>query len=129
MMETTRRLIGGINAIDGMAVLGRPDMNVFAFGSDTISIYALGEAMAKRRWHLEPQHMPACLHMTVSPFHANVVDEFLGDLTAATEEVRGLVDSDLSGVAALYGTMATLPDRGAAKEFAVEFLGQIFRAG
>jgi sphinganine-1-phosphate aldolase len=129
MMETTRRLIDGINAIDGLAVLGKPDMNVFAFGSDTLNIYALGEAMGKRRWHIEPQHMPPCLHMTISPFHANVTDEFLKDLAAAAEEVRGLSDADLSGTAALYGTMATLPDRGAAKEFAMEFLGQIFRAG
>ncbi len=129
MMETSRRLIDGINAIDGLRVIGKPPVNVFAFGGDKVNTFALAEAMGQRRWHLEPQHMPACLHMTISPFHANVVDAFLADLAAAAKEVAGISNDDLMGNAAIYGTMATLPDRVAAKDFALEFLGQIFRAG
>jgi len=128
-METSRRLIDGINAIDGLRVIGKPPVNVFAFGGDKVNTFALAEAMGQRRWHLEPQHMPACLHMTISPFHANVVDAFLADLAAAAKEVAGISNDDLMGNAAIYGTMATLPDRVAAKDFALEFLGQIFRAG
>ena len=54
-----------------------------------IDLFALGEAMADRGWHLDRQGPPPSLHMTVSAGNAKAVDEFLADLSQATEHVRG----------------------------------------
>jgi glutamate/tyrosine decarboxylase-like PLP-dependent enzyme len=129
MMETTHRLIDGINAIPPLRVLGRPAMTVFAVGSDALDVYAVADAMDTRRWHLDRQHLPVSLHFMVTPAHQNIVDEFLADLAAATAEVaaRGGV-AEPSGRSAMYGMMGTLPDRGAAKELALGFLDEVYRA-
>lgn len=50
-------------------VLGNPRVSVVAFASKTINIYALGDAMSKKGWHLNGLMNPPALHMafTVSP--------------------------------------------------------------
>ncbi|MCP4764199.1 MAG: aspartate aminotransferase family protein, partial [archaeon] len=85
-METTQRLKDGINAIPEMHVLGKPDMTVFSFGSDTLNPYIIADAMQKRGWVLDRLQYPACLHVIVNPFHETVVDEFLTTLKEAVEE-------------------------------------------
>jgi hypothetical protein len=43
-------------------VLGDPLVSVVAFGSDTVNIYAVGDAMGKKGWHLNALADPAALH-------------------------------------------------------------------
>jgi glutamate/tyrosine decarboxylase-like PLP-dependent enzyme len=78
--DTTRRLRRGIDAIPGLRVLGEPVMGVFCFGSDTLDIFAVGDVMDARGWHLDRQQGPDALHLMVSPAHQRIVDQFLADL-------------------------------------------------
>jgi sphinganine-1-phosphate aldolase len=126
-VETTRKLIEGIGKIPGLYVLGEPDATVFAFGSDTVNVYALSEEMKKRGWHLEAQHLPPCLHVTVSPVHERIVKPFLKDLGSAVKAVSALKPEDIAGDAAMYGMIGTMPDRKQAKEFAVQYLNDLYR--
>lgn len=82
--DTTRRLLEGIAAIDGLAVRGEPDLSVFEFGSDRYDISAVGDVMDDRGWHLDRQQ--GGLHLMVSPYHARIVDRFLADLAAAVAD-------------------------------------------
>jgi sphinganine-1-phosphate aldolase len=88
VMETTVYLQAGINAIPGLRVLSDPEMSVFAIGSDTLDVYELADELELRGWHLDRQHFPTCLHMTVNYMHAAVREEFLRDLAACAEIVR-----------------------------------------
>jgi len=88
VMETTVYLQAGINAIPGLKVLSNPEMSVFAIGSDMLDVYELADELELRGWHLDRQHFPTCLHITVNYMHAAVKEEFLGDLAACTEIVR-----------------------------------------
>jgi sphinganine-1-phosphate aldolase len=88
VMEATTRMVQGIAAIDGLKVLGEPVMSVFAFGSDQVNIYEVGDEMALRGWHLDRQQFPASLHMTVSYGQAGMVDAFLADLSEAVRLAR-----------------------------------------
>ncbi|MFC1474945.1 aspartate aminotransferase family protein, partial [bacterium] len=117
----------GVNAIEDLNVLGEPHATVFAIGSDTLNVYALSDALGERGWLLEKQHMPACLHVTVSPYHAEVADEFLKTLAEATDEIRGIDASNISQEAAMYGMMATMPDRKLARELAVQYLNDLYK--
>jgi glutamate/tyrosine decarboxylase-like PLP-dependent enzyme len=126
-MGTTKKLIAGVNAIPQLRVLGEPHATVFAIASDDINVYALSDALKERGWILEKQHLPACLHVTVSPFHAELADDFLSDLKECTQEVDGIDASDLSEEAVMYGMMATMPDRSAACDFAVQYLNELYR--
>ncbi len=126
-MEATEMITKGIETIPELHVLGKPPATVFAIGSDALSVFALSEKMKKRRWYIESQHLPPCLHMTVSPRHAFVVEPFLSDLGAAVKETAKLKPEDITGEAALYGMISSLPDRGMAKDFALQYFNDLYR--
>jgi len=93
VMETTVYLQAGINAIPGLKVLSNPEMSVFAIGSDPstgsgLDLYELADELELRGWHLDRQHFPTCLHMTVNYMHTEAKEEFLQDLAICTEIVR-----------------------------------------
>ena len=88
VMETTVYLQAGINAIPGLKVLSNPEMSVFAIGSDSLDVYELADELELKGWHLDRQHFPVCLHMTVNYMHAAVKEEFLRDLATCAEIVR-----------------------------------------
>jgi glutamate/tyrosine decarboxylase-like PLP-dependent enzyme len=167
VMETTTRLKEGIAAIDGVQVLGDPAMSILAIGSDDLNVYEIGDELAQRGWHLDRQQFPASLHLTVSPAHAQVADQFLNDLSQAVQQVKrfsfhklsntvlvGLVQaaarllpadvmsaltarsSSLTGLkgadvpqrsAAMYGMMASLPNRGDLTELVLDVLDHLTR--
>lgn len=123
----TDNLIAGINAIPQLYVLGRPNATVFAFTSNDINIYELAVKMADRGWHIEAQQLPPSLHMTVSPVHLAVAEKFLDDLQRVVPQVPRADTSDLSEQAAMYAMLSTMPDRRMAKDFAVEYINNLYR--
>jgi len=88
VMQTVTKLRQGIDAIAGVQVLGEPDMSVMAIASDELDIYQIGDEMGVRGWHLDRQHFPACLHLTVHRGHVAVADDFLRDLAESVAQVR-----------------------------------------
>jgi len=126
-MESSKKMQEGVNGIPNLKVLGEPDATVFAIASDTLNVYALSDEMHARGWMLEKQHLPPSLHVTVSPFHENVVDDFLADLGEAAEKVKDVDASNLSQEAAMYGMMASMPDRKLARQLAVEYLNDLYK--
>lgn len=126
-METTENFIEGIEAIPELYVLGKPQATVFAFGSDVLNVYALGEKMKTFRWYIDSQHLPPCLHMTISPAHASIVEPFLADLRQAVKEVASLKGEDITGEAAMYGMIGSMPDRAMARDFAIQYLSDLYR--
>ena len=121
-METARTLIDGVAAIPGLSVLGKPDMSLFAVASDELDVYALADLMEGRGWHIDRQQRPASLHLLVTPAHAPVAAAFLADLRAAAQELRARPELAGQGQAAMYGTMAKIPDRGSVREMVLDFL-------
>jgi glutamate/tyrosine decarboxylase-like PLP-dependent enzyme len=81
--ETARGMRQGIEAIPGLRVWGDPVATVLSFGSDELDIFAVGDVMDERGWHLDRQKGPDALHMMISPIHARVLEPFLGDLRNA----------------------------------------------
>jgi len=79
--DTTHALRAGIDAIDGLHVLGDPDASTFAFGSDDFDVMAVGDVMDRKGWRLDRQ--PDSLHCIVMPQHAKIVETFLADLAEA----------------------------------------------
>ncbi|MDH3260668.1 MAG: aspartate aminotransferase family protein [Acidimicrobiia bacterium] len=126
IMETTARLLDGINRIPGLRILGKPPASVFAFASDEVDIYAVGDALDGRGWHMDRQIKPASLHLMITPVHAGLEDRFLDDLAAAVEEVRANPETSQGGQAALYGMMTTLPDQGLVDEIVLQMLDNLY---
>ena len=126
-MEATRLLMEGIRRIPGLHIIGDPPATTFAVGSDTLNVYALGDAMKARSWNIDSQHMPPTLHFTVSPMHLKIVEPFLKDFAEAVKEVSLLKQEDISGEAAIYGMIGSLPDRAQAKEITTQYFNDLYR--
>ncbi|MCX6005130.1 MAG: hypothetical protein NT082_05605 [Chloroflexi bacterium] len=69
----------------------------------------------------------SALYMTVMPEHAKILQPFPADLRIATAGVAKLKLEDITGYATLYGIMGMLPDRGMAKDFATQFINDLYQ--
>jgi sphinganine-1-phosphate aldolase len=88
VMNTTRKIQEGIDAIPGMRVLGKPAMSVFSFTSDKHDIYIVGDELARNGWNLDKLQFPTALHMTISNLNSGHEEEFIAavkDAIAVTE--------------------------------------------
>jgi hypothetical protein len=65
--------------------------------------------------------------MTVSPVHETIIEPFLRDLQEVVRELSKTPTEDVSGEAALYGMMGTIPDRKKAKALALQYLNNLYR--
>jgi sphinganine-1-phosphate aldolase len=117
VMDATRRMIEGVNGIDGLRVLGRPDMCMFTMVSDRedINVFQLADEMRRRGWHLQPQFAmgasPCNLHVSVGHSNVPFVDEFVDALRASVEQVKKAPPLDVSGIkAGLEQLMKDPPD-------------------
>jgi len=88
VMQTARAIREGVERIEGLRILGNPDISVMAIASDELDIYQVGDEMTVRGWHLDRQQYPASLHLTVHRGHKHVVERFLADLAASAAQVR-----------------------------------------
>jgi sphinganine-1-phosphate aldolase len=90
-LEYMARFQAGINAIDGLHVMGNPVMTVFGYTSDSdeLDIFAIAHGLQERGWLVFPDEWPAkAIRFMQSPGHAPFVDAYLKDLREVTELVR-----------------------------------------
>lgn len=100
-IDTARKIVAGVRAIEGLDVVGDPEAQLLAITVDDdwterLDIFAVGDALASRGWYLDRQHRPDSLHATVSAGNAPVADEFLDDLAASVADTLGQRTDDRS---------------------------------
>jgi glutamate/tyrosine decarboxylase-like PLP-dependent enzyme len=83
LLETVDRVRACVDGLDGVELVGDPIGPVLALRSDVVDLYAVGDVMDDRGWHVNRNVDPKGLHVMLSPAHAAVVDDFVQDLTDA----------------------------------------------
>jgi len=128
IMDTTRQLIQGIESIEGLEIVGKPDMSLVAYRSTSkkIGIYAVGDQMEKRGWHIDRQQKPECLHAMVTPLHQEVMAQYLDDLKESLEYVGANPRLSLQGGAATYGMVSKVPFRGMVKKNVLNMMRKMY---
>ncbi len=91
----------GIDATDGITVLGDGRFHLIAMAADAASpqpldVFALGDALAARGWYHDRQTPPDSLHSTVSNTNTGAIDDYLVALADSVAEVRGQQTEDRS---------------------------------
>jgi glutamate/tyrosine decarboxylase-like PLP-dependent enzyme len=88
-LEATRRLSAGIEAIDGLRLMTRPDFCMFSFTSERVSIFRLIDEMNARGWYIQPQlafgGSKENAHLSVTTANVGWVEEFLADLAECVD--------------------------------------------
>ena len=94
VMDATTLLIDGINRIEGLQVLGKPDMCMFAVTStsEKINVYRLSDELKKKNWYVQPQfrrgNSPSNIHISMSRSNVPMAQAFLKDFEETVEELR-----------------------------------------
>lgn len=92
VQDATEKFVAGINRIDGLRVLGKPDMCMFSFTADDFNIFELADRIRGKGFYMQPQFThgptPANLHISMEWGCADSVDAGLDVLREATVEVR-----------------------------------------
>jgi len=118
VQEATKKLMDGINSIDGLQVLGKPAMCMFSFKSDVINVYQLADEMSKRGWYIQGQFStpltPRNLHISVNHGTIHNVDALLIDLRECVEIVKAKTPTDSDAIRSMVGAVLQGPDPEAA---------------
>jgi sphinganine-1-phosphate aldolase len=89
--EATRRILQGITEIEGIEVLGKPDMCMFTIASESINVFEIDDEMRLRGWQMIPQFAyggsPPNLHVSVTQANVPHTDKFLADLRTVVENL------------------------------------------
>jgi len=125
MMDAALQFSMGVSKIEGLEVIGSPEMCVVAFKSiqqDMLNIYKVNDLLSARGWHLNALQRPAAIHICFTPAHsASTVTELLRDLEECVAGVLAHPESGGDGMAPLYGMAATVPDRRIVGNFLIAY--------
>ena len=88
ILETQRLLVEGIEAIDGLEIYGEPEVGVFTFGAQGFDIFAVADGLDELGWFTNRCTEPPGIHLMLTPNHLNIVQEYLGDLSAVVKQVK-----------------------------------------
>jgi glutamate/tyrosine decarboxylase-like PLP-dependent enzyme len=112
VMAATQKLIVGISRIDGVRILGKPDMCMFALASDSnkINVYRLADEMKLKGWYLQPQfareNSPANLHISMNRSTVPQAEAFLETFAETVAEMKQQEPDD--DISALYAELDNL---------------------
>lgn len=115
VMETTRKVMLAVEQMDGIKVLSNPEMSIFAIGaSDELDVYAVGDEMSLKGWHMDRQQFPPSLHVTMNHGHVQSHQAFIDDLEEAVKKAKKLnwhtVSSKMT-VGLVKGLSKVLPEK------------------
>lgn len=80
--------VKGIEAIDGLRMVARPDATIINFTSDSVDMALVADGMLTRGWLPGMTRAPVGMHVMLSMFHAEALDDYLADLQSSVEEAR-----------------------------------------
>jgi sphinganine-1-phosphate aldolase len=91
-LEGTRRIAAAVEANPDLRLLGRPDMNLIAFTSDTVNVFEVIDDLNARGWFVHPQlgyrSSKENIHISVNPACVKWIDELIADLDEVVAAVR-----------------------------------------
>jgi glutamate/tyrosine decarboxylase-like PLP-dependent enzyme len=130
-MDVADELKDGIRKIPALALIGDPPASVFAYRSvdRTVNVFAVGDRMEARGWHIDRLQRPEALHAMVTPLHARVAKQYLDDLAASVAEVARDPALAQSGSAPMYGMIAAVPLRRMVKSQVVKMMMDLYGPG
>ena len=105
------RLVAGIEAIEALRVVVRPDSTLVAFATDeTCDVFTITDAMTGAGWYVQPQLSfqggEPTIHLSLSAATADHVEEFLAALAGAVTDAvaSGPISID-PGIVDFVGTL------------------------
>ena len=86
IIQTTRYMAEELKKVQGIHIIGIPEVSVLALGSEEFNIYGLSDGLRKRGWNLNALQFPSAIHICVTLLHtqSGVADRFINDVQEIT---------------------------------------------
>ncbi len=114
VQDATERMIAGVEAIPELHVMGKPDMCLFAFTSDTLDMFQLNDVMLSKGFTVQSQFgkpgAPRNIHISMQYSAVKNVDAFLAALQQSVEETKKLTPIDVAGMQAQLNALLASND-------------------
>ncbi len=98
--DATQEIVAAIDANPDLRLLGRPDMNLLSFASDSVSVFHIADEMKEKRWYVQPQlaygTSPENIHLSINPESVRWTDAMLADLAECTERAKSMPSGELA---------------------------------
>lgn len=88
MMKLTRAYVEGIEAIDGLSMVCKPELSITLFGSKELDIFAVADRLTEKKWFCSLVRTPPGIHSTMTLIHEASREDYLEALREAVTEVR-----------------------------------------
>lgn len=119
-----------IKSIPELELMGDPHASVVAWTANRshpeINIYAVGDNLSKRGWHVSSLQNPPGLHVAVTLLAVQAIDDLTQDLRKAVEEVKGDPEGSKGASVAVYGTTAAVSGTGIVEEVLAGYLDAVY---
>lgn len=110
MWASTQKLVDFVDAHENLQMVGRPDMNLFAFEPVEGDVFELADRLTECGWHVQPTYAfgrsPAHMHLTIDPGNASRVDDFAKDLETCMVDLPATM-APPEGVVAMLEQLGT----------------------
>jgi len=128
IIDTTRYIEKGVRDIEGIHIMGVPEVCVISLGSDQFNIYGLSDGLKKRGWNLNALQFPSCIHLCVTYLQTQdgVADKFINDVKEITAACLADPKACDVGSAAVYGMAQSLPDRSIVDQITRAYLDSLY---
>lgn len=108
LKTATDTVVAGLTKMSDVRLLGRPDMSLVCFTSDTVDPFAIADEMKAKGWYVQAQlsqdNSPANIHLSINPSNVPWAEQLLADLESAVDAARGAPRMDASGLAAMFAS-------------------------
>ncbi|XP_032087986.1 sphingosine-1-phosphate lyase 1 [Thamnophis elegans] len=131
IISTTRFIVSELQKMDHICIIGKPEVSVFAFKSDSFDIYLLSNLLIARGWNLNILQFPRSIHfcITLLQTEPGVAEELLKDIRECVSEVMKNPKEKTTGMSAIYGLAQTIPDRNLVSEIVGGYLDSLYSTG
>ncbi|XP_052766123.1 sphingosine-1-phosphate lyase 1-like isoform X1 [Mya arenaria] len=124
IIETTRYIADKLSKIEGIYVLGKPDVSVVAIASNDFNIFRLSDAMNGLGYSLSALQFPSSIHLCVTLLHTKpgAADTFLNNVRTCAAKIMKDPNAKCGGIGAIYGMSQSIPDRSMVSQIVGLFL-------
>jgi len=101
-LAAVKTIADGIERIDGLRLLTRPDMCLISFTSEEVNVFHIIDEMNRRGWYIQPSlsfdNSPAHIHLSVSASNVGWEDDLLDNLAQCVRIARTLPEGELTAL-------------------------------
>ena len=124
IIELRDEIIDSLQNIPEIEIIGNPETTVIAIKCSKLvpenNIYSIHQHLTGKGWNLNSLQFPPALHICLTAIHCQQTEDlgklFVKDINEALRFVRLNPNYEVTGMASIYGTTQSIPDKSIVKD-------------